>query len=284
MANKSQRGRSLGAVLRDARDRAGLSAREVGRQLEVSHTTIGRWESGDTPPSSEEVAAYLAVIGVTGTERDRILTLARTGDESDWVMSGPPGITAQLASVMDNERTATRITEWAPLSLPGLLQTSDYARTIINDGAPDASPSELETLLMVRLARRDALTRRIPIEFEALIGKPAILGGIGGPEIMADQLQRLARNDRDNVTIRVVDLGGLYHVGHAGAFILYEFDELPPVVYLEHYRSGTFLVDKDDVAAYQTAVEILRREAMSPDASAGLIADVIPNISMETTT
>lgn len=283
MANKSQRGRSLGAVLRDARERASVGLREVARQLGVTHPTIKRWEDGDPPPSPEDVAAYLVVVGVTGKERDRILSLARTGDESDWVMSGPPGISPQLASVMDYERTAARITEWAPLVVPGLLQTSDYARSIITRGSGDLAPGEMENRLMLRLARRDALNRRIPVEFDALIGMPAIGGRIGGPEVMVDQLQRLAKNDLPNVTIRAVALDDGWHVGHAGAFILYEFDDLPPVVYLEHHRSGSFLVDKADIAEYQTAAETLRREAMSPDTTAGLIADVIIPSIMETT-
>lgn len=282
MATGTRRARSLGAALKAARDRTKVSGREVSRQLEISHTKVQRWETGETAPSPEDVASYLAVIGVTGAERDRILSLARTSDESDWLMSGPPGISAQLASVMDCERTALRITEWAPLVIPGLLQTSDYARSVISRGSGDLSATEVDTRVMVRIARRDALTRRNPVELHAIVGVLAIHGRIGGAEVMADQLRHLDEMARrENVTVQALNLDGEWSPAHVGQFIIYEFDGTPPVVYLEHYRSGAFLVDQDDVATYQTAAEEIRREAMSPDETAGLIASVIP--TMETT-
>ncbi|WP_460390934.1 helix-turn-helix domain-containing protein [Actinophytocola sediminis] len=282
MATGSHRTRQLAAVLRDMLERSPASAREVGRQLGISHTKVNRWLSSETTPDAEDVSALLAVLGVTGDERDRVLSMARAS-ETDWLVSGPPGIQPQLASVMECERDAERITEWAPLVIPGLLQTSDYARSVIGRGG-DLSVQEVETRVMVRITRRDALTRRRPVTLDALIGVPAIRGGIGGPEVMADQLAHVAdMAQRDNVTVQAFDLGGEWSPAHVGPFIIYEFADMPPTVYLEHFRSGAFLVDQDDVAAYQTAAEEIRRAAMSPDVTAGLIADADPSDSMETT-
>lgn len=284
MATNTWRVRSLKAVLRDALKRSDMSAREVARRLDVSHTKVNRWLDDDTgAPTAEDVSAVLAVIGLTGDERDRILSMARA-TASDWLVSGPPGINPQLASVMECERDALRITEWAPLVIPGLLQTGEYAQHIISRGSAALSDQEIETRVMMRIARRDALTRRRPVELCALIGIPAIRGGIGGGDVMADQMAHLAAfAKRDNVVIQVCDLAGEWHAGFAGAFILYEFDDMPATVYLEHHRSGAFLVDEADVADYKTAAAEIRRVAMSPDETAGLIASVIPSSSMETT-
>jgi transcriptional regulator with XRE-family HTH domain len=277
MATGTPRARSLAAMLREVLKQDGRSAREIARQLGVSHMTVNRWLSGETAPNSENVADFLAQLGIEGDECDRILGVARASDESPWVISGPPGISPQLASVMDCERTARRITEWSPLVVPGLLQTSAYARHIITRGAGAVSAQEIETRVMVRVARRDALTRPHPVELHALIGSTAIRGGIGGPGVMADQLQYLIDLGKwPSVTLQVVDLAGDWHPGFAGPFIIYEFDDMPPQVYLEHHRTGTFVVDTADVAAYQTAADAIRREAMSPDQAAGLIADAIP--------
>jgi transcriptional regulator with XRE-family HTH domain len=282
MATISWRARSLKAVLRDALKRSGMSAREVGRQLGVSHTKVNRWLDDDQPiPSTEDLSAFLAVITITGDERDRILSMARSTDV-DWLVKGPSGINPQLASVLECERDAVRIFEWQPLVWPGLLQASDYARVVISRSG-DLTPQEMETRVMMRLARRDILARRNPVQFTALVGLPAVHGGIGGPEVMADQLSHVRDvAERGNVTIQVMDLSGDWTPGHVGAFILYEFADMPATVYLEHYRSGAFLVDEADVDAYKTAAETLRRAAMSPEQSVGLIADAIPN-SMETT-
>lgn len=284
MATISWRARSLKAALRSALEDSGMSRRSVAERLNISHTKVNRWLSDDWPaPNEADTASLLVCVGVTGAQRDRVLSIARAAD-ADWMVSGPPGINPQLAGVLECERDAVRIFEWQPLVWPGLLQSSDYARAVIARSG-DLSDAEIAARVMMRLARRDALTRARPVDFTAVVGMPAVTGRIGGLEVMADQLSHVRDvTARDNVTIQVLDLGGDWTPGHPGAFILYEFgDDMPPTVYLEHYRSGAFLVDEADVAAYKDAAETLRREAMSPTATAGLIADAIPRSSLETT-
>ncbi len=282
MATISWRARSLKAALRSALKRSGMSEREVARQLRINHVKVNRWlDEDEAAPNPADTASFLTVIEVVGDERDRILSMA-SSDDADWLVSGPPGINPQLATVMECERYAIRITECAPLVIPGLLQTGDYARAIIQRGSPNLSGHEVSNLVTLRIGRRDALTRVHPVEFTAFIGTPAIHGGIGGYEVMSSQLtlvNELAA--RRNVTIQAFDTAGDWSPAHAGPFILYEFDHLPATVYLEHLRSGVILVDEADVADYKTAAETIRREAMSPTATAGLIADAIP--TMETT-
>lgn len=284
MATISWRARSLKAALRSALEDARMSRREVATQLGVSHTKIVRWLSDDWPaPGEADTASLLQAIHITGDERDRIISVARAAD-ADWLVAGPPGINPQLASVLECERYAVRIFEWQPLVWPGLLQSSDYARAVISS-AGDLTDAEVNARVLMRVGRRDALTRTNPVELTAVVGMPAVLGRIGGVNVMAGQLAHVRDvTARDNVKVQVLDLSGDWTPGHPGAFILYEFDDnMPPTVYLEHYRSGAFLVDEADVAAYQAAAESLRRVAMSPEQSVGLIADAIPTSTMETT-
>lgn len=283
MTSISWRARSLKVALRAALTRSGISAREVANQLGVSHTKVNRWLRDDAPPPSEaDTASLLAVASVTGDERERVLAIARTQDV-DWLVSGPPGINPQLASVLELERYATRITEWAPLGFPGLLQSAVYARDVF--ARSGLAPAEVEASVMMRIARRDALTRPNPVQFSAFVGLPAVHGWRDEPAVMADQLSHVRGvTALENVTMQVVDLNRVWTPGHAGAFILYEFDnDMPSAVYLEHYRSGAVIGDEADVAAYKDAAEAIRRAAMSPEATAELIAGIIPSTGMETT-
>jgi hypothetical protein len=72
---------------------------------------------------------------VTGDERDRLLQLARDATDPNWVA---PGVGTSPPSP-EYERTATNITNVEPLMIPGLLQTADYARSImLSAGRPPA--------------------------------------------------------------------------------------------------------------------------------------------------
>jgi transcriptional regulator with XRE-family HTH domain len=268
------RTRTLAAALRQARKTKGLTLRAVAQQVGVVHTTIGRWEKGGSLPDPLQVSALLAALEVTGVEREEIMALAQDSAESDWLAAGPSGISKQLAGVMECERTALHIIDWSPLVIPGVLQTSDYARAII--GRSKLTQNEVSTQVTLRMGRRDVFMRPEPAELMIMIAEPVIRGGIGGPKVMRDQLRHLlAMSKLDAITLRLADIAGEWHPGHAGPFIHYTFGIQPPIVYLEHHRSGAFLVDEADVAEYESAAGEIRRVTMSPEESAEHIAKVL---------
>lgn len=284
MATISLRARQLKAALRSALDDSGVSGRKAAERLEVPPMRVSRWLSmEENAPALDDVKDLLRAIGVQGAEYDRIVRLATTTG-LDWVVSGSSSINPQLASVLEAERDAHEIVECAPLVLPGLLQIRSYAEAVA--ASEDLSTLELETRVMMRLARADAITRRrAPVQFHAFIGLAAITAGIGGPNVMADQLAHLLEmGQRPNVTIQAVDLQtGRMTPAHSGSFILYLFDQIPDTVYFEHLSSGAFTLEPGDLATVKAAAETLRRVAMSPEATAELIASVIP-ADVETTT
>jgi transcriptional regulator with XRE-family HTH domain len=274
------RARTIAAALLHARKAARLSQRDVAHRLGVAHTTIGRWESGDTMPSAADVSALMQVFDIVGTEREQIQSLVLDSPETDWLASGPTGVSQQLAGLMECERTAGHITNWAPLLVPGVLQTSDYARAIIGHGR--AGEPEVETQVTLRMGRRDVFMRPDPAELDILIAEPVIRGGIGGPKVMRDQLRHLlAMSKLDPITVRLVSLAGEWHPGHQGPFILHKFGIQAPIVYLEHHRSGAFLTDEVDVAAYESAADAIRRVAMSPEESVEHIAEVLTTMEQK---
>jgi hypothetical protein len=59
----------------------------------------------------------------------------------------------------DLEVKASRIHDWNPLVFPGLLQTVNYARLIINCGKPRARPDSIESLRLIRNVRQERYGR-----------------------------------------------------------------------------------------------------------------------------
>lgn len=268
------RARALAAALRQARQQQGMSIRSLGRKLSFDQSNLSKIENAKKIPNVELVARILGALGTESDECERILALARKAGEPNWLAVGIPGLPEQLAGAMESEREATSIVTWAPMTLPGLLQITDYVRSLAEANA--LPRHEIERRVTVRIARREVLTSRNPVRLEALISEVALREPMAGPEVMREQLcHLLSMADRPNVTIRVVPLGVGWHPGAAGPFVLYEFADAPPFVHFEHYSSGAFVTDSDDIEAYRTAIEMIERHALSSVDSKKFIAQVI---------
>jgi transcriptional regulator with XRE-family HTH domain len=262
--------RDIGAELREKRLAADLSLRALAQAAGISsHSRIAEMEKGDRQLSPDEYERILDELKVSPHDRDRILTAIRSADGPGQLNVGPPDIGAALITLIDHEKVARRITGVAPTLVPGLLQTSDYAREILGN----------EARVALRAGRRDILTRsRNPVEFHAVIDSEALVRPIGPPDVMLDQLKHLLRMAQlPNVIVQVVSSTRPgYNPMLAGPFELIEFAKAPPIVHLEHHRAAAFLWEEDDVRSFVEAAERLRKEvAMSPEESAELIAGIV---------
>src|SRR5437588_180655 len=193
----------LGAELRDARKRADMTVARLADALGYHHSTISRWERGESTPSEADTAAVLAILGITGEERDHVVDLARHDDIPDWVA---PGIGKQLAALIEYERIAHTITEVNPLLIPGLLQTREYTLSLMLSGGLPRGQAEQGAV--VRIGRQDVLTRRKPANFIGIIGEQALRHPACDDETMVEQLHHLlGMAKRPNIDIHILPLG-----------------------------------------------------------------------------
>lgn len=271
--------RELGVELRQAREAAGLGQRELARRAQISaHSRISEAEGGKRLLSLDELDRIFDVLDVSTPELDRLQGLARAAEGPGQLNIGAAGIAKALAELIDHEQNAVRITDASPLLIPGLLQTSDYARAIVGD-KPDA-----ETRVKLRAGRRDILTRRNPVELFSLIDSEALVRPIAPPDVMVDQLRHVrSLSERPNVTVQIVSSTRPgYHPMLAGPFELIEFAKAKPIVHLEHRRSSASLWEDDAIDAYIEAAEYLRHEvAMTPQQSTELITEIINGMEKE---
>lgn len=274
------RARALAAALREARTSRGIGQRELARLLGMTHPLLSHWERGMRLPRVEDVASILACLRVTGAEKEQILDLARNAGESNWLTASMPGIPHAVTGLVECERTAATIIEWSPALVPGLLQTGEYARAIFDRGT--LPPEEVEPRMMIRLARQNVLFRRTPPQYLALIGEAALRQGIGSPEVVAHQLRHLLEVAKlKTLSLQIVPVGCGWHAGLAGPFMIYDFMDLPSIVFLEHHRGSAFLYDEGHVVDYQAAATTVRGLAMSEEDSLALLSDVIAELEAE---
>ncbi|MEV6832087.1 helix-turn-helix transcriptional regulator [Amycolatopsis sp. NPDC051102] len=261
----------LRAVYEDKKPRP--SQRQLGEQLGVAHTTVGRWLDGSVTPDAERVSGFLACLGVVGEMREKIMRLARgEGSAEVWVTPGPPGVADQLTAAVELESQATSMVEWSPLFVPGMLQVPEYARAIIGKN-PKTPRAEVEQLVTLRLGRQHAIAREDPLPLVAILGVPAIRGAIGGDRTMLSQLKHLVTvSRRKAITLRLAEVDGDWHGGLLGSFIVYDFTRpMPSIVSLEHHRTASFVDGAADVDDYKQLASELLALAYDADESRSLI-------------
>ncbi|GAA4876589.1 helix-turn-helix transcriptional regulator [Saccharopolyspora cebuensis] len=266
------RARALGAELRQARERRGLSMRRLADAVGRSGSHISRWENGQLIPTEADTATVLAVLGVNGADRDRMIELARDAADPNWVA---PGVDKQLAVLTEYERTAKTIINVEPLMVPGLLQTYDYARHIITAfGA--SSRGEANQRAHVRIGRQHVLSGNAPKNLVAFIGEVALRYPPCPNDVMVEQLWQLRQfSGFPNIDMRVLPIDRPAGPALSGAWALIEFARTKPVVQFEHYDTSATITDARAVSRYREAVDTLRDVAMDPAESVELIAEIL---------
>ncbi|HWE90964.1 MAG TPA: helix-turn-helix transcriptional regulator [Pseudonocardiaceae bacterium] len=274
MARKSPgaKAKGLGAELRILRQRAGMTLEDAAKPVDLSKTILSKLETGHRNIAFQEAVGLLALYGVVGEERDRVLTLARSVDDPGWWEVGIPGMTRESAALADYEAMATGIVSWAPLLMPGLLQTMDYARAFL--GIYGLPSHVIEARLTARLRRQQTMWRP-DVTYTAYVGESALRTVVGGATIMTAQLHALLdAQRRSNITVRVVPPGVGAHLGQLGAFLKLNFPAITSVVHVELLHSGVFHDEPALTDPYVKAVAQLAEVALSATESTRMIATV----------
>ncbi|PZS40626.1 MAG: XRE family transcriptional regulator [Pseudonocardiales bacterium] len=268
------RSRELGEGLHRAMQQAGLDQKGAAQKLGWSQSRVSRLLSGKRGGTEVDVSAFLAVVEVTGAERDRLLGICREQNIPGWLQQHGTRLPQQLRTLIDHENKAVTIDAFEPTVVPGLLQTTDYARALIREvGTTPAD--EIEDRVAARLGRQSLFGRERPARFTFFIHEFVLRLPVGGPAVMFEQLEPLLRRaTRPYLTLRVVPaaLGG--YAAAAGSFRLMEFAEFRPVVYLESQTTSLFLEKPEEIAAYRSILGLLAGTALSEGESVELIATV----------
>jgi transcriptional regulator with XRE-family HTH domain len=266
------RSRELGDGLRRAMESAGLNGRQAAELLGCSPSWVSRLLSGKRGGTEVDVAGFLAICGVTGPERDRLLGLCREQSRLGWLQMHGPRLPLQLRTLIDHEQKAVAISVFQAMLVDGLLQTGDYSRAVIA-GNVNVPPEEVEDRVAARLARQSLLTRDHPPRLTYYLHELALRTPVGGCAVMAEQLRHLLRlAARPAVTLRVLPTKVGAHAAMVGPFTLLEFSDFRPIVYLESDTSSLFLERPVETTAYRNILAALARITLDEEESSRLIA------------
>jgi transcriptional regulator with XRE-family HTH domain len=263
----------LSALLRSdlirLRKESGLTQEQVAADLDWSPSKLIRVEGGRSSITKVDLDALLTKYGITSeSQRERLQALNRGAREPRWWDAYREDISPVYLNYVGYEAGAAFIRQFQGSSIPGLLQTPEYAEVLTANSVDAVRVAPVVRLRMQRqqqLAQRTTQPRQYFVVDEAAIRRH--VGIRKDPAIMPTQLRRIAeRAERDElVTVRVIPFSTGAHPGLAGAFTLLEFDGgMPDVLYLDVGRGPFTLTSGDDpvVAEYADDFEGLVEQAL----------------------
>ncbi|MFF3322165.1 Scr1 family TA system antitoxin-like transcriptional regulator [Streptomyces sp. NPDC002889] len=253
----------LGAELRHAREKAGLTQEELGRPLFVSGSFIGQLESGTRRMQPEYATQIDELLRTNGF-------FARNCKASN--KSRYPDHFAEAAEA---EAVATTIKEYAPLLIPGLLQTEAYARAVFRAYQPTATEDVIDELVEARLDRAHLLDDPTTPLLWAVFDEAVLRRRVGGPAVMVGALRHVAGlARRHRIIVQVLPFAAGAHPAMGGGLKLMSFTDAPPLAYLDGLGSGQLLDDPATVTRYELAYDLVGASALSPESSLALIEAV----------
>lgn len=268
------RGRELGERLQSAMTASGFTGTDLARRLGWSSSRVSRLLSGKRGVPEVDVVRFMTVCGIAEQEQERLLELCREANTPGLLQQHGDRMPRQLRTLIDHEDKATRISQFEPNFVPGLLQTGDYARALIRS-AVNVPGAEVEDRVEARLARQ-ALFDRIPrVQCTFFLHEVALRIPVGAVDVMSEQLHHLLRMSvRSAISLRVVPVHVGGHAGLAGQFELMEFTRFQPVTYLDSETSSLFLEEPSETAAYRRVLAGLADNSLDEQQSRELIADL----------
>jgi len=274
-SSSTVRQRELGKRLRELRLEHGLTVEDVAEKIMCSATKISRLETGTRRPSLRDVKDLSLLYKVDKSTADEFMELARGARAQEWWTQYED---LKLDPYLGLEEVASAITSYTMYYIPALLQIENYTRIIIETIAPKMDPKILQDRIEARMRRQKRLEEDDRPRYRVFLDEAVLFRGVGGPVIMADQLDRVLEVERQKkVTFQIVpfDLGA--HAAQDSNFILFEFDEksgLSPVVFVEAL-TGTHYLEKDaDIGRYREAIDYLRDTALSPRDSVQRLTEI----------
>lgn len=246
--------------VRALREKRAMSQDDLAKRIGFSLSTVKNIESGYRAPTREQAKLLDEVFDTAGTLH-RLESRIRAAPIA-------PGFRPFAVAEAD-----ARTLKWFEHTIvPGLLQTEDYARTLV-EAYPGLTDDEVAARVAARLDRQVVLDTDEPPWLWVVLDEQVLRREIGGPEVMAAQLMKLAEfARRPRVTIQVLSAARA-HTALTGAFVIAEVAREPAVAYLESVLDGQTVQAPAMVEMATVVFDTIRTDALSRAESLELIEE-----------
>ncbi|WNZ10472.1 helix-turn-helix transcriptional regulator [Streptomyces sp. 11x1] len=262
-ADGESRRAELGRTLRFLREKAGKTLAQLSAETAYDKSYLFRLEKGERL-SKRAVMEDLDTYYGAG---DLLVRL--------WRDARKEVIKDQYKAYMELEATA-RIMWMFQLRVPGILQTEDYARTVLSGlsraQATADNGEEVEEQVAARVGRQELLHRKPAPSIRAILDEGALRRSVPNAKVWADQLAYLLEMaELPSVALQVLPYtAGVHDLMSSDLTLLWQRAG-DPVAYVEGNGVGVLIDETDKVLSFRLSYDLVRDAALTPEESTAFI-------------
>ncbi|MGH8968237.1 MAG: helix-turn-helix domain-containing protein, partial [Actinomycetes bacterium] len=259
-----------------------ITREAAGEAIRASDAKISRIELGRVGFKARDVADLLTLYDVADqNERETFFALVRRANEPGWWRQYGDVLSNWFETYLGLEQASSVIRTYEVQFVPGLLQTEDCARAVMQLCQLHSSAEEVDRRVALRMARQDFLTQPGAPDYWAVVDEAVLRRPLGSQQTLRAQVRHLIEMaELPNITLQVVPFRTGGHVAAGGPFTILRFAEpdLPDIVYLEQLTSAVYLDKKHETDNYLLVMDRLCVKAESPTDTTSFLKEIIKEI------
>jgi transcriptional regulator with XRE-family HTH domain len=255
----------LGAALARHRRRRGLTGTQLGDAVGMSQAKISRVETGTGSADPVDVESIARALDLDDTETHRLVQQAVDEAQermTDW-RQAVPGLAGRQRRTAQIETTSTTIRAFQTSVVPGLLQTSEYARATLNTFTDPIFPGRYSSsagvpeAVSMRMRRQEILPDPAK-RFRFVLAEAALANRVCPPVAMPAQLQRIREvAGQANVSVGIIEFDAPWRFLPVHGFKV--FDE--HTVEIDLMNTGLATQGRSEVRLYRQVFDALEEQA-----------------------
>lgn len=268
---------ALGKRLRELRQQADLSGRQLAESLSWPPSKVSKLENGRQTPTDDDIRSWTSATDSEG-EAEALLASLHTLEvqHAEWQRQLKTGLKPHQQEIAELDARTRLFRAFESTFIPGLLQTAEYARFRFAQSITVFKVrNDINEAVAARVQRQDILYRPDK-RFHFVLTEAALRYRLCPPEVMIGQLDRLTSlTSLPNMKLGIIGFEMAYVVAPAHGFWILDSDR----VMVETFSAELNLAQPQEVSLYSGIFESLAGVASYGRSARTIINRVIEDLA-----
>ena len=270
---------ALGKRLRELRQAANLSGRQLAESLSWPPSKVSKLENGRQTPTDDDIRGWTTATG-SEAETEGLLASLHTLEvqHAEWQRILRVGLKPHQQELIEWDQRTRLSRAFEATVIPGLLQTAEYARSRFAEGIRRLKvPNDINEAVAKRVQRQEILYRPDK-RFHFVLTEAALRFRLCPPDVMLGQLDRLVSlSQLPNVRLGIIGFETQYATSPWHGFWMYDNER----VLVETLSAELDLRQPQEIELYGNAFEQLAAVASYGRSARAIINRVMDDLARD---